>query len=194
VEIVILNLNQMKNLFLAVFIFPLLLSSQIKIEDVNFPALLKSADNSLFYNGGGVREKYFMDMYIGALYLKTKSKDATTIINSAEPMAIRLHIVSSLISSDKMISAIDEGFKNSTKGNTAPLDSKIKQFKSAFSEKINVDDVFEMIYDPAKGVCIYKNGKSTSIIPGMDFKSALFGIWLCDKPADSDLKEKMLGL
>ena len=156
--------------------------------------LFRSGENSLIFNGAGVREKYFMDMYIGALYLKNKSKDPQAIIKSGEPMAIRLHIVSSLISSEKMTTAINEGFKNSTGNNTTPLDSKIKQFKTAFSEKIKVNDVFEMIYDPSKGVCVYKNGKSITIIPGMDFKTALFGIWLCEKPADRELKEKMLGI
>jgi hypothetical protein len=27
----------------------------------------------------------------------------------------------------------------------------------------------------------------------LEFKKALFGIWLCNKPAQADLKEKMLG-
>jgi hypothetical protein len=31
------------------------------------------------------------------------------------------------------------------------------------------------------------------MIPGLDFKKALFGIWLCDNPADKDLKLKLLG-
>ncbi|MFN5183414.1 MAG: chalcone isomerase family protein [Bacteroidota bacterium] len=184
----------MKNIFIALSFLPLFCFSQVKIEGVTFPANIRSGDNNLILNGGGVREKYFMDMYVGALYLKSKNKDASSIIKSGEAMAIRLHIVSSLISSEKMISAIDEGFQKSTGGKTAPLDSKIKQFKAAFSEKIKVGDVFEIINDPSKGVCIYKNSKSISVIPGIDFKSALFGIWLCDKPADSDLKEKMLGL
>lgn len=132
-------------------------------------------------------------MYIGALYLKSKSKDAGSIIKANEAMSIKLHIVSSLISSDKMITAIDEGFQNSTGGKTAPLDARIKQFKAAFNEKIKVGDVFDIQYDPAKGVTILKNGKQSGLITGQDFKSALFGIWLCDKPADKDLKAKMLG-
>ena len=30
-------------------------------------------------------------------------------------------------------------------------------------------------------------------VKGKDFKKALFGIWLCDKPADKNLKAGMLG-
>ena len=31
------------------------------------------------------------------------------------------------------------------------------------------------------------------IVGDLEFKKALFGIWLSDKPAQKDLKEKMLG-
>ena len=44
-----------------------------------------------------------------------------------------------------------------------------------------------------EGVVVYKNGVKKGSIDGQDFKKALFGIWLCDKPADKDLKDEMLG-
>ena len=69
----------------------------------------------------GVREKLWIDLYAGGLYLTKKSSDADAIMSANEPMAIKLHIVSKLISSDKMIEAVDEGFENSTNDNTAPL-------------------------------------------------------------------------
>jgi hypothetical protein len=31
------------------------------------------------------------------------------------------------------------------------------------------------------------------VIDGLDFKRALFGIWLGDKPVQKELKDKMLG-
>jgi len=46
---------------------------------------------------------------------------------------------------------------------------------------------------PGKGVEIYKNGQMISTIQGLEFKKALFGIWLCNKPAQESLKEAMLG-
>ncbi|MDI9341865.1 MAG: chalcone isomerase family protein [Sediminibacterium sp.] len=167
--------------------------AQYKIGGVELPNTLKSEQTALVINGAGVREKYFMDMYVGGLYLKAKRSDASGIVNADETMAIRLHIVSGLITSDKMTAAVDEGFKNASGGNTAPLLPKINQFKAVFKEKINKGDVYDLMYDPAKGVSVLKNGKLTTTIPGLDFKKALFGIWLCDKPADQDLKDAMLG-
>ena len=54
-------------------------------------------------------------------------------------------------------------------------------------------DVYDFVYVPGKGVEIYKNGQMASTIQGLEFKKALFGIWLCNKPAQESLKEEMLG-
>jgi hypothetical protein len=169
------------------------LNAQIELGGVKVPYIFKTDETTLLINGAGIREKYFMDMYVGTLYLKAKSADASKIINADEAMCIHLNIVSGMITSEKMIKAVDEGFVNSTNNNTAPLAAKIKQFKDVFNAKINKGDVFDIVYESAKGLVILKNSKPAATITGLDFKKALFGIWLGNKPADEDLKEKMLG-
>lgn len=134
-----------------------------------------------------------MDMYAGALYLDSKKSDAKVILNEDAPKAIKLHIVSKLITSDKMVEAVNEGFENATNGKTSPISSEIKQFRSFFDEEITKDDIFDIVYIPSKGVIVYKNGTSLGTIKGKDFQKALFGIWLSENPADKDLKMAMLG-
>ncbi len=184
----------MKKLTLILGIFyGLTGKAQLDVSGVNVPLAFKSEESALILNGAGVREKYFMDLYVGALYIKNKSNDAQKIIDADESMCIKLHIVSGMITSEKMTSAVDEGFQKSTKGNTTPLQDKIKQFKTVFSEKINKGDIYDLVYSKTNGTLIYKNGKLSASIPGLDFKKALFGIWLCSEPADEGLKKKMLG-
>lgn len=168
-------------------------NAQKTVSGVKVDAKLNLEGQSLVLNGAGTRVKMFMDMYVGALYLEKKSSNANEIMNSKEGAAIKLNIVSSLITSDKMISAINEGFENSTGKKTAPLKAKIDKFKSFFKEEIKKGDVFIIINVPNEGVVVYKNGVKKGSIDGHDFKKALFGIWLCDKPADKDLKDEMLG-
>jgi hypothetical protein len=108
-------------------------------------------------------------------------------------MAIKLHITSGMISSKKMINAVDEGFEKSTKGKTDAIASEIETFKGFFSDEINDGDIFDIAYVKGKGVMVYKNGKQKGMIPGFEFKKALFGIWLGTKPADKKLKSGMLG-
>lgn len=170
-----------------------LTSAQTEVGGVKLPNSETFQDQTLTLNGAGVREKLWIDLYAGGLYLPKKSSDASAIISGNEPMSIKLHIVSKLITSDKMMDAVSEGFENSTNGNTKPLAPKIEKFQSFFLDEIKKNDVFDIVYLPSKGVMVFKNDKELGIIDGMDFKKALFGIWLSNKPADDDLKEAMLG-
>ncbi|TDM00173.1 MAG: chalcone isomerase [Flavobacteriaceae bacterium] len=143
--------------------------------------------------GSGVRKKYGMSMYVGTLYAdKTKSKAA--LANANEPAAVSIHIVSSLITSERMEESIREGFVLSTGGNTKTIDARINQMIKVFSEPIKVGDVFDIKYSPTAGTQISKNGKLKVTIPGHDFKKALFNIWLGPKPVDAGLKKSMLAL
>jgi hypothetical protein len=78
-------------------------------------------------------------------------------------------------------------------GDTSSLDAQITKFKGFFSDKIVKTNVFDIAYVKGKGTVVSKNGKEVGMIPGLEFKKALFGIWLGSDPADDDLKEAMLG-
>lgn len=184
----------MKKILMAITVFfSFLLTAQTTLGGVRIDGKLNFEGNSLTLNGAGIREKYFMDMYVGSLYLETKTSDAKTIISANEAMVIKLNIVSGLITSEKMITAVNEGFEKSTGNNTTVLKSKIDKFKSFFKEKITKGDIFAIGYVPNEGVVVFKNGTKKGTIEGLDFKKALFGIWLGNDPADKDLKAGMLG-
>lgn len=167
--------------------------AQTEVAGVELPDNFQVGEAELSLNGAGVREKFWMDMYAGGLYTAQKMTDAQKVMDADAPMVIKIHIVSGLISSDKMSSAIEDGFKNSTKGNTKPYRVKIDKFISFFSDEITKNDVFDITYTPSSGVVVFKNDKELGSIEGVDFKKALFGIWFCDKPADKDLMKGMLG-
>ena len=164
-----------------------------EIGGIIMPESLEAGQTKLLLNGAGVREKLFMDLYVAGLYLKEKSGDPEVIIEANDPMAIRLHIISSMITSKKMEKATRKGFENATGGNIEPIKVQIEEFISVFKDKIEEGDIFDLIYVPRKGVTVYKNSESRSVLEGIAFKNALFGIWLSDKPAQKSLKKAMLG-
>jgi len=168
-------------------------NAQKTVSGVKVDEKLSLEGQSLVLNGAGTREKMWIDLYVGSLYLPKKSANANDIMNSKDAAAIKLNIISGMITSDKMISAINEGFENSTGKKTAPLKAKIDKFKGFFKDEIKKGDVFIIMNTPDEGVVVFKNGVKKGTIDGHDFKKALFGIWLCDKPADKDLKDGMLG-
>lgn len=184
-----------KTIYFLAFILSFQFSfAQKEISGILPAKTIEVGNEKLNYQGAGLREKYFLDLYVGTLYLQTKNSNAASIINQDESMAITLDIVSGMITSEKMIAAIDEGFQKSTQGNTAPLEAKITSFKAAFSDEIVKGDHFVIAYLKGKGTEIYKNGKKIKRIEGDEFKKALFGIWLGKEPADEDLKAGMLGV
>ncbi|MCP5160223.1 MAG: chalcone isomerase family protein [Hahellaceae bacterium] len=161
----------------------------VKIDD----SIKTTTGASLTLNGAGIREKWMFDVYVGGLYLPSKSADAAKIINSDEPMAIKLHMLRN-VSGEKMVNATKEGFVNATHGNTGAIESEINKFLAVFGEEASENNQYDMVYVPGKGVEVYVNGELTDTISGgLEFKKALFGIWLSDQPAQEDLKKDMLG-
>jgi hypothetical protein len=183
--------KQIIALFLVAF-SALSMNAQKTVSGVKVDGKLSLEGKDLMLNGAGLREKMWIDLYVGSLYVTKKSTNAQELMDSKDAAAIKLDIVSGMITSEKMISAVNEGFENATNKNTAPLKAKIDKFKGFFKEKINKGDVFIIMYD-GNEVNVYKNGTKKGSIDGHDFKKALFGIWLGKKPADDDLKEGMLG-
>lgn len=169
-------------------------TAQTQVGEATLPNTLKFNDQALTLNGTGIRTKALMlKLYSAGLYLTKKSNDPKAIINADETMAIQLVITSSFVSSEAMSEAVEEGFDASTDGNMKPIKAEIKKFMSFFNEEIVEKDKFDITYQKGKGSVMYKNGKELGVIEGLEFKKALFGIWLGKYPADDDLKEGLLG-
>lgn len=169
-------------------------SAQITVSGVTFPGTMKAGSNNLVLNGAGIRVKMLMDVYVAGLYVTAKSNNGDAICKSNDMSVVRLHITSGLVTSDRMADAVKEGFQKSTGGKTAPLQAKIDRFVKLFSlEPIVKGNEFDFVCEPGKGVTISKNGKLLDTIDGMDFKTALWGIWLGNDPVDNKLKAGLLG-
>jgi len=164
--------------------------AQTKVGDVTLPNKITLSGEEMELNGAGMREKMWIDLYVGGLYVQTKSNDANTVINSDAPMAMKLHIVSGMVSQEKMIGAVTDGFEKSTSGKATAAERA--SFVACFNDEITKEDVFDITYANGKTI-VYKNGTEKGSVSGLEFKKALFGIWLGKKPADKDLKKGMLG-
>ena len=161
------------------------------LHGVTFYSEIKLGANNLVLNGGGLREKYFFDLYVGALFLQQKSKDASKILNADVPMVIQLKLVSNSVTREKFVESVREGFKNASHGKATK--DQISKFINSFTSAFKKGDKINFEYQPNKGVAVEKNGTQLCVIEGLEFKKALFSIWLGNVPADANLKEGMLG-
>ena len=47
----------------------------MEVAGVTIPQTLELNSNTLKLNGAGLRRKFFMDLYVGSLYVETKTSD-----------------------------------------------------------------------------------------------------------------------
>lgn len=165
----------------------------LTVDGVDVPDTYSAMGQELQLNGAGTRSKWFMNLYVGGLYVPEKVNDAQAVIAADEPQAITLHITSDMITSERMTEATMEGFQAATGGDLSSIQADVDQFMAVFQEEIQEGDVFDLVYVPGSGVQVLKNGEQRDSVGDLEFKKALFGIWLSDKPAQKDLKERMLG-
>jgi len=169
--------------------------AQLEVNGVTVPRKIEFQNKTLQLNGAGGRSKMWLEVYVQALYLSQLSQDPKFIIDSDTEMAIRIEITSSMVSSNKLTKAMNTGFEKSAGSNLEELRPRIEQLKSYLSDVITEKDVFVLAYNPLdQTINVSKNEVLKGKISGFDFKKALFGIWLSDKPVDETLKKHLLGM
>jgi hypothetical protein len=165
------------------------------IKDIDIPEQITQPGSQqvLLLNGAGIRSKFFVSVYIGALYLKQKQHTASAILQDTGPRRVMMYCLYSEISKDKLVDAWNEGFTaNSDEATLASLRDRLHELNRLFPAMHKGDTVY-LDYIPAQGTQITFNDKVLGVIPGADFNIALLKVWLGESPADSNLKEAMLG-
>ena len=71
--------------------------AQKVVSGVKLDAKITVEDQDLILNGAGIREKLWFELYVGSLYVEKKSNNANEIINSKDAVAIRLDVLSSMV-------------------------------------------------------------------------------------------------
>lgn len=164
-----------------------------KVGGTTVPDSITIGSEEIPFLGGGHRTRAVFKLYAAGFYAN-ESGDGKAVADTDAPMAIHLHILSKLINKKKMVGALKTGFKNSTGGNTAAIQGGIDQMVEAMNDKpLGLGVNYTLSYEPGVGTTMARNGEVGAVIEGLEFKQALFGIWLGDKPAQANLKNRMLG-
>lgn len=187
----------MKNWFLAVALFAATAAgAATEVEGVVFPDKTKVADTELALNGAGLRSKLFFKVYAAGLYLVEKQRGTDEILALKGPK--HLHIVTLRdMTAPQFADALVEGLhKNLSEAEAAPLQARIEQFKAAILalKSAPKGTVIDIDWLPNAGTRLNCNGERRGEdIAGEEFYRALLRIWLGDHPAESILKEALLG-
>lgn len=179
--------------YIAVLLLMPLDGFGLDFKGVNFADEVKIGQDVAKLNGVGVRKKFMVTVYYGALYLQTPSKARKAIIQADEPKEVLLHVVYKEVGADKWVEGWKEGFANNVPNPRPELQAKIDQFLQAFNEPVKSGETVRLTYVPGKGTQVAIRDKQKAVIPGKDFMTALFSIWFGDKPASDSLMKGMLG-
>jgi hypothetical protein len=153
-----------------------------------------SNGGTLQLNGMGLREKLWIDVYVGSLYLPSKANTVADVLSQPGAFRVQMDIIYNEITSSKLISAWNEGFeKNQSEEVMNAIADRIERFNQLFEESAKKGDQYVIDYIPEQGCLITKNKVLLGRIEGEDFKTALLEIWLGNFPADKGLKKGMLG-
>jgi hypothetical protein len=167
-----------------------------ELAGVKYAATAQVGNSTLQLNGAGIRYKFVIKVYTAGLYIGARTQGADQVL--AQPGAKRMHVV--------MLRDIDanELGKLFTRGmqDNAPREEfskfipgtlKLAEIFSA-QKKLKAGDSFFVDFVPGVGTTVLVNGKPTADpIKEPEFYTALLRIWLGDKPADSALKDALLG-
>lgn len=164
----------------------------VELAGVSLPDAVQVAGSTLKLNGAGIRKKVIIKVYVGGLYLAAPKTDPVTILATDEPRQMIMHFVYKEVESAKVTEAFREGFANNSAASLAALQARLDAF-CALWPTMRAGDRAVMTYVPGSGTTLAINGKELGTTLGKDFADALFAVWLGQKPADSGLKEGLLG-
>lgn len=152
---------------------------------------------ALNLNGAGIRARFFMDIYVGALYLQQTTQDAAAVLSQGGAKRMSLHLIHSEVRAEKLVAAWNEGFTNSLSPDQfRALRPRIANFNGFFPTLRRGDRVdIDILPRADKGAVtqVWINGTLRGKVGGGDFARALLQIWLGEQPIDADLKQALLG-
>ena len=148
-------------------------------------------------NGAGVRHKLVtVKVYVGALYLAARKKEAEEILADAGPKRVAMYVLLEELTAKELIASLNDAIAaNHIPAEIALIEMRLRDLNRMMSSigVLRRGGVVYIDFVPGAGTRITVNGEEKLVIPGDDFFKALLRIWIGSKPVDGRLRDAMLG-
>lgn len=161
-----------------------------ELAGVTMPDTASLGGQTLVLNGMGLREKYFVDIYVGGLYLPSRTTSSSKAVTQDVPKRITMHFIYKEVTAEQMAETFHEGLEK--QGNPPELAARMAKLESLLTD-VHQGDVVQLDYVPGAGTSLTINGTTKGTIEGADFMQAIWAIYVGENPANKKLKEGMLG-
>ena len=163
-----------------------------QLAGVELPDVSSVGDQHLVLNGLGLREATILmvDVYVAGLYVRSKTTEPAAILAPSAPKKLVMKFVRS-VGKEKLVEAWTEGFKKNAQDKAAAVAPGLAQLNAAMVD-VKKGDVIALSFDPGAGTVVTVKDRDVTI-PGDDFATVLFSIWLGPDPPNVGLREGLLG-
>jgi Chalcone isomerase-like len=180
---------------LVLLTIPLVLSAMsaggAEIEGVSFKESITLNGVTLEIRGTGLfRFMRIIKAYVGALYMLDGTPSESVLTDTPKRLEIEyFHAIKGedfgSASNKVMAQNVDpEAFEK--------LKPRLEKLNALYRD-VQPGDRYSLDYVPGKGTELALNGNFLGLIEGADFASALYAMWLGEKPMNESFKRQLLG-
>ncbi len=183
-----------KRRFAALGVLFLLLSvnaDAVEVSGTTLDPAVSVNERTLTLNGYGIRKKFFVKIYVGALYTAKRVSAPVELLQNPDDKLLRMHFLHSKVEKEKITGAFAEGFANNAPDVALSGDAKI--FLSFFTADFMKGDTVDLVLGADGTVVARHNGKVLGTLRSAKLSQAILLIYVGPKPADESLKSGMLG-
>ena len=162
-----------------------------EVADVQVPDTATAGGQPLVLNGAGLRKKFIIKVYVGALYLPSRSAEPAAILASDAPWRVTMTFKRD-VPHEKIVEAFRDGFEKNSPGEFAQHEASLKIWE-AILQDLKEGQALIVTYLPGTGTTLEAPGGKVATVPGQPFGTAILRNWLGPHPADEGLKKALLG-
>ena len=162
-----------------------------EVEGVKFKESVTVEGTKMTVRGAGLfRYLGFLKAYVGALYVEEGAPTDAVLEDTAKRLEIEyFHAIKGEDfgpATDKVIG------KNTDIETIEQLRPRIDYHNSLYQD-VQPGDRYSLTYIPGKGTELALNGTPIGTIEGADFASAIYAMWLGEKPMNKSFRKQLLG-
>lgn len=152
-------------------------SATVRISGVEFAPSVTIGDVDVPLRGGGLfRYAVVFSVYTGVLYAPADIP-ASEVLAADAPKRLELHYLMAISGDDFRRSGSTLLKKQRDPEVLESLAERLETFNAAYRD-VEAGDRYALEYHPESGTRLLKNGEELVRVPGLDFATAYFGIWL----------------
>ena len=166
--------------------------SAANVAGVNLEDKITVGNSTLVLNGAGIRKKFVIKVYVGALYTAAKETSPERLLATDSARRLVMHFLFD-VDKGKIAEAWTEGLSDNTPNASADVKKNFKTLES-WMEDMKKGQRIVMTYVPGTGTTVEVNGKNKGTLPGKATADAILATWIGPEPGPgNDFKAAILG-